>query len=65
MCNFRVKRSTPKTTTPQGLAFQKGNSLAEQAYFERKSPSIVARQARISQSQFADSHGGDSSNYRF
>jgi hypothetical protein len=35
------------------------------AYFARQTPAAQARQARIAQSQFADSYGGCSSNYRY
>jgi hypothetical protein len=34
-----------------------------QAYYDRMTPAAKAGQARISQSQFADSIGGDASNY--
>ncbi len=37
----------------------------KQAYFDRMTPAARSRQARISQSQYRDSYGGDSSNYRF
>lgn len=55
--------SLPKTETPT-TPTRTAKYDPHSAYVSRQTPAMQARNTRIRQSQFADSFGGDSSNYR-
>jgi hypothetical protein len=61
---FTIKYLTPKSRDGSAKSSSGEKYDPKQAHQDRKTPAAKSREARIAGSQFADSHGGDSSNYR-